>query len=274
MAAAIQQYADAACRRVDSCAPASNRWAYGGYSECVARMVLENAWEAALPGNVWTAGAMAACADAWKVAPCTQVFDPVQPAACNVPGTRASGEPCNAGSQCATSFCKTTGWTCGVCAAQPPTGAACMADRDCGAGVANQCMPNHTCQPARLMGQSCSDTLSCRSDLVCAQGQCTAAPSTPGATCDIATGLSCDWTHDLICSASRCVAFPGLALGASCTAASYCVKLGSCTNGTCQAGPTDTGACDDAARRFCEWPALCVSGKCQLPTNVPLCSAP
>lgn len=270
-AAAIRKFSEANCGAYQRCQPAFITWTFGTEANCIERSVEDNTWSAALPGvpgDIFTS-----CAATWGTATCDDIMDPAPLAGCTQPGTHAVGEGCNENEQCATRFCKQTGWNCGQCAEKPAAGSACKVSADCAEGT--WCMPSGTCKAPSRVGEACSDTLLCRSPLNCHSGKCEVAPSTVGAACDSKTGLLCDWTHDLICSGTKCVSFPSHKTGEACDAnASYCAELGTCTNGACQPRPSDTGVCDDATRKFCEWPATCVSGACQMPTNATLCPDP
>jgi hypothetical protein len=268
-AAAIRQLAEANCALIRRCQPSWITWDFGTEANCIQRAMLDNNWSATLPG---IPDNFSSCAAAYAVATCDDLMNPGPLTGCEQPGTHAIGEGCNENDQCVTRFCKQTGWSCGQCAAAPAPGSACKVDTDCAEGT--WCMSSGTCKAPSKLGEACSDTLKCRSPLNCHSGKCEIAPSTTGAACDAKTGLFCDWTHDLICSGTTCVAYPPHKTGEVCDAnASYCAELGTCTNGVCQARPSDTGACDDATRKFCEWPATCVAGACQLPTNATLCAS-
>lgn len=262
---AISRFALANCDRTRQCIPGYLHRNYGSYDECVARTVLNDQWIAALPGVSWDASAFSECADAWKNASCSAMFalDPLP--GCRHDGTRGVGEPCNAGLQCASNFCKQTGYACGQCAAQPAVGAPCAGDWDC--GDKTYCAPDQTCQAPGQLNDSCSPTRPCSGEFSCANGTCVATVQA-GGHCDTTAGLTCDFVgSELLCSTgSTCVSITPHDSGEACGSGDYCAKLGVCTNGTCAPGPDENGgACDASKNLFCEWPALCVNGACQMP---------
>jgi hypothetical protein len=138
------------------------------------------------------------------------------------------------------------------------------------------CTTLGTCQVPGALGASCSSTKPCGYSLNCsAAGTCTAALGTVGATCSSTGGIECDFAgKELYCepTTSACVQ---LTSSDTCSVAlTYCVAGATCdqSNGDCIPGPGDSDACDPANNQYCQFPALCVDGLCQLPTDVPLCA--
>lgn len=263
---AISRFALSNCDRTRQCIPGYLHRNYGTYDECVARTVLNDQWIAGLPGVSWDAAAFSQCADAWDNASCDAVFslDPLP--GCRHDGTRAIGQPCNSTLQCASNFCKQTGYACGTCAAQPGVGAPCSGDWDCGDKA--YCAPDQTCQIAGQLNDSCSTNRPCEGQFSCANGVCVVTLQA-GAHCDAAAGLTCDFVDkELSCSSSTCASISPRNSGEACGAGTYCAKLGVCTGGTCVAAPSENGgACDASKGLYCEWPALCVNGACQMPVS-------
>jgi hypothetical protein len=273
---AVARFSLAACDRIQKCDPTYIRAAHGTYDRCVERTKLLNAWIAGLPGVLQTADFFTECAAAWNNLPCGEIFSPFPIAACKQFGSLAAGDGCNFGDQCASGFCKQTGFQCGVCADQPAQGSSCQVDDDC--GEAQWCMPDKKCRTPSGMNEQCTDTQRCRLDLSCSGAVCVASPASPGAPCDGANGLTCDfYSKGLYCTnAKTCAEASAKATNESCAeVGSYCEKNGACTNGTCVPHPADNGgACDNDSGLYCEWPARCVDASCQLPTSVTLCAHP
>jgi hypothetical protein len=271
---AVARFARAHCFRLQACHPTYLTVAYGTYDRCVERTALMNDWIAELPGVLWDADFLLDCATAWDDLPCDEILSPFPVAECKQLGSRPIGEQCNSGEQCATGFCKQTGYECGLCASQPSQGSACASDADC--GEAQWCMPDKTCHTPSDINDPCSTNLRCRADLQCSGGVCVASPSAVGASCNAPAGLYCDFlSKGLYCtSAMTCAAATAKAPNESCAeGGSYCSSNASCTNGTCVPSPADKGgACDHDNGPYCEWPARCVAGSCQLPTAAGRCA--
>jgi hypothetical protein len=266
---AIIQYADAYCRKYQSCQPGSFSYSVGTLDECNKRMLLANAWIAALPDTTWDAAAFKACGAAYQSGTCSNLIG-AGPAACIHAGLRKTGDACNMGEQCASYSCKATGFACGTCGATPVVGTTCASGAECGPNLT--CSAANTCQTPRGPGAACSASAPCRSDLACYKSVCTTLPATVGATCDTAGGLDCNFAANLLCSAGKCiraVAATTSSCGTTSTTATYCPKKGYCSAGTCTPAAADHAACDTTKQ--CEWPATCISGTCKIPSDLGEC---
>jgi hypothetical protein len=271
---AVGRQAEAFCKRYQECAnPGLNR-SYGSYDECVARNALHDHWVATLPGVAWTAETFDSCADAESRVSCeTFVYHTVPQ--CNLPGFRAKGESCQTGDQCASLFCKTSGYGCGKCDDPLAEGESCEAKYGCGNPDLN-CEGDGVCRRPSAEGEGCSDTQSCDSGLSCYQGTCTARLTNVGDTCDADLGLLCNFVEKgMSCESTQktCFEISPKRAGESCATASYCAKAGYCSSSQiCEAASNDKGACSNVDGPFCEWPAVCISGSCQLPDPESRCA--
>jgi hypothetical protein len=165
------------------------------------------------PGSTRTPEAVAACAETWRTFSCDAVNRYGVPA-CATAGTRAEGEPCAFGTQCASYHCDVSReQPCGTCAPAGPKlgeaclfachpGSICVAGR-CVAGVPPPLPPRvpdgspcgvydcledsycdapesgamaATCRPVPALGQSCYGTTPCPRGAYCAGSTCAALP--------------------------------------------------------------------------------------------------
>jgi hypothetical protein len=190
---------------------------------------------------------------------------------CRFQGTRATGAVCLAGSQCATGYCNTPDYTCGICAEVPVLGAACNTDQQCAPGQACAAA-DHCYTPQRNLGP-CSDAEPCDYAHTCVNGTCQANAPSFGSACDPAVGNP--WcVTGLVCNTSshRCVtrmiAEPGQTCGWSGSSTWFeCAYLSGCpSNGTaCPPRPVAGSACDEANGQYCDSPDKCMGGVCVAP---------
>jgi hypothetical protein len=267
--ASFAKLAAAQCAKLSECAAFGLEVTYGSENACQGRLMLLYDWEATLPDTAVNVANVDACTAALMALSCSAAFGPDQPQACNRPGTRSLGAPCNSRVQCASGFCASDGYDCGTCAAPPPAGATCTSDGSC--ADAMNCFDGSCLRPGQL-GDTCSTTAPCGNTLACYGGQCIAAPSMVGADCDPSNGIVCDLTQGLVCAAatSTCVdATPSDTCAAPteyCQGQKYCDQL----TGSCLPRPSDSGACSPSTS-LCQYPALCVAAKCELPASATMC---
>lgn len=276
--AAIAQFATATCAKLKACDPVSFSIEHGTLDECVSRSEMANRWIYQLPGATWTAAVYSACSTAWAAASCADYLNGIRPTACEAPGTLAIGAACNSSFECQSLLCDTDGTYCGLCVAATKEGDPCV-HGSCNSGLT--CAQDSTCQRPRGAGEVCTATLPCAIPLACYNGSCVARQSTVGAACDTAAGLYCDTYKSLICytSEKKCVAISEFAaVGVGCGVgsdgtATHCAQ-GTCQSGTqkCVALAKDGSSCDSDNGPYCEWPAFCVDGTCQLEGDLPNCS--
>ena len=273
---AFAHLAEVDCAKFAQCAPFTCNGQFADAQACKARRVLLPTWGASLPGLGWTPAKIAACRTVIDAQSCRQYMDDDGQADCLPPGTRQNGAPCNLRDQCASRFCSTNGYSCGMCAAAPAEGASCSEDVDCRDGTQCVCANGLDTCPARLCmrlrndGEACGIGTRCGFGLNClSDGRCHAAPNQPGAECSLADSEQCDVAaQGVICGGGDTC--EKLVAADTCSATTYCRQRGSyCLDtGVCTV-PTDTGSC--AGGIFCLFPALCVNGNCQMPGAAPQC---
>lgn len=275
---AITRFAEADCAKYQACAPGWLSIGYGGVAECVARETLQYQWITTLPGVGWKASDFVACGAAWTAASCADYMNGTPLTACIVAGTLALDEPCNSNYQCASLFCDSDGTSCGVCVAAPAVGQACI-NGVCDSGLV--CSLNDVCQKPRGLREACSDDYPCQPRLDCYQGQCALPSITAGTSCDSSINLNCDLGQNYVCALTtdKCVNVASYAAaGQSCgvestnTSATMCSR-GSCdsSTGLCVSRAADHGTCDSSLGPYCEWPAFCYDGTCQLESDIATC---
>jgi hypothetical protein len=221
--AACDQTAPLFCQRFFTCLPDAARFLYGTEQACAIDNATTCRILGTLPGTDKLAiDHLAACNRALSTASCRDL-SATPPTACNyLPGTKAVGQGCIDGRQCASKFCKAVParmestspddrhW-CGTCAPTPAAGDPCvLAWGDCGDAL----LCSHgKCTAPQEEGGAC--TLSDECDkLLCIEGKCT-PPRLAGEPC---THFEC--ASDLRCVAGKCG--PGLDNGQPCTDSLEC----------------------------------------------------
>jgi hypothetical protein len=191
------------------------------------------------------------------------------------PGSRANGEPCLEGLQCASLWCGGTGVPgpsgsnlpyaaqCGTCAARLSTGAACNAASDlCETGLS--CF-NGVCRSTGQQGDPCAHWSDCTFPLVCRSTGTCGDVLYQGAAC----AQSTDCTTDQGCDPQTHVCVPivyGLP-GESCNGDTLRCEHGSCltSTGQCPDRLADGTPCDPTdSTKVCDTYAVCLGGKCQI----------
>jgi len=278
---ALREFAVQDCTKFSACTRFLFELSYRSVEECRDRVMLQLAWVASLPGVGWNEQNITACIRGRAQASCAQFVADDEPSECSPPGTRALGQPCNIGDQCASRFCNTHGYNCGVCAVAPAEHAPCTEDNDCAVGQLCVCedgnafCAQHNCVRMRNDGEACSATEPCGHGLNClSDSRCHKGPNSLGAACNPSQGIQCDWTDEgFLCSGGSCVKSTR---GSSCSSATeFCGEVwASCLpSGACLSPASDDGACNVATGPGCRHPATCVNGKCQLPGKGSLCPA-
>jgi hypothetical protein len=269
-------YAQAFCTQLSKCNATALAGIYGDLAGCEARSVEAALWVVSLPGSGFTPSALGACADASAAADCASFLSQATVfSACFPKGTRALGQSCLDGTQCASGFCPSAGYACARCADPPAAGASC-ANGVCAAGMV--CASSGTCAVVAKSGAACGSSKPCDSFLECKMGTCQPVPATAGAACGSATANAyCDERVPLACTSATSGTCASLAFGdkgAACGLAAgvvhACKASGACVSGVCQAGPGAGQACG-ASGPFCQFPDQCVNGRCVAPPPASAC---
>lgn len=278
----FEKLAGAYCDKLTQCTSFGFERSYESGDDCrKRRMQLYSFW-AELPDTGWTPEAEDACFKAVYGLSCREFIDDNGQKACAPKGKRKEGQPCNAREQCDTRFCDSAGYGCGTCKKAPEEGASCSEDNDCPDESACLCdngtprCDSPRCRRLRDAEEACSAQMPCGAGLNCKSGRCQVAPDHAGAECNPAEGVHCDAVSaGLVCTPSGCAKLKSADV---CSPTEYCKDRNqSCeiakdsNKATCVPMPDDKGACDPKAGRMCRFPALCTSGKCQLPTAAELC---
>jgi hypothetical protein len=271
----------------------------GSPARCAERASLVCQSYAALPDSGYTPAKIAACADEAPDTACAVFFERRRTAgsACSAleHGTRAAGEPCVDGLQCASAVCLPEGGGntgCARCSALAGEGEDCaVLDTSCDDGLyCNRRMPGWRCTPTLGEGEFCPDGEGmCDAGLRCYEGTCQSLFGT-GDFCDGDSLDPCDHARRLACDplTRACVkqkvevkqigdgcfnddADASLVL--VCAPGAYCQDRASIT-ATCAAATVEEGhACSLAASSGgdpCVFPSSCIDGECSLP-DPPLC---
>lgn len=278
-AQACEEMSIAGCSKLYECTPFTMSLSYPDEATCVVRSKLQCSTGALPNGSNGTPASIAACAAAVVAMSCEDLIAGVQPVACNIAGTLASGAACAGDDQCSSGFCKKSA-VCGVCADKVASGVACTQSGECANGLACAGTGSKTCQPHRVVGASCSTMEPCRSDLYCHAGACAVPAKTVGASCVATEAGSCDSRSGLFCSpvASTCAAVTLAEVGSPCgfvggttvlcKSGAQCKYTGAM--GLCVAHAADGASCDMSNAIGCLAPASCVNNVCTVPTR-PTC---
>jgi hypothetical protein len=281
-ASTFEKLAGAYCDKLVQCTPFGFERSYESGDDCRRRRMQLYAFWSKLPDTGWTAEVEDACYKAVYGLSCREFVDDNGQKACAPKGKRKDGDPCNAREQCASRFCDSDGYACGTCKKAPEEGASCRIDDDC--PDENACLCDNgtprckspRCRRLRDAEETCAADTPCGPGLNCKDGRCQVAPDKVGAECNPAQGLLCDTVSaGLVCTSSGCAKLKAADV---CSPTEYCKdRKTSCeiskdsASAACVAKPADTGACDLASGQSCRFPAVCSSGKCQLPGASPLC---
>ena len=277
-AAACEDFATTGCAGVAQCMPVLYTSVLGGAASCVARV--EELCENGLSGGgiAIAPAQFQACVDALglDVGSCSNVVRYVAgqwvPDACKVAGTRADGEPCVDGRQCAGRGCRVSAnETCGACYTRAAMGGTCTVDADCDTGLF--CW-GATCTPWADEGAPCGGfAATCYADLFC-NGNAGCTPRhLEGQLCIAQLG---DCAADLQCT-GQCSSIPlageGQLCGSDTTGLVYCAAGLSCqvlapdaTTGSCTAQGAEGGECPFdlwvGPAGPCPFPSTCIGGTC------------
>lgn len=286
---ACTDLATARCGTLMTCSMADLDRRWPDTDTCEAREKLACMDSLAAPQTAATPTTVKACADALPQSSCDAFLSGVMPPMACLPqhGPRAMGAACSFSAECASGFCSVADDAlCGTCAATPAPGASCATS---GCGPTMICVKSTmTCQvPVAAAGacskdQPCENGLSCVGATMTTMGTCQAEVATAGGACDPKqmTGPGCSTAAGLTCDTQMlmCVPQPLAAATQPCgligTTRTACKAGASCsipqgeTMGVCVAPAADGGPCNSDVGPFCETPAKCVGGTCQLPGSM------
>jgi hypothetical protein len=285
---ACANLATARCMQRQSCSNgASITRVYGDLATCLSREKLQCKIAFAASGSNRSLASTETCAAAYATQSCGDFYANIVPDECQIMGTRASGQSCAFGAQCASDFCvddKTS--PCGSCGAPPLPGTSCLnsgcdQNQECVAGTG-------LCQSYGASGDGCDDGHPCGGGLSCAGAMCQTAVAQLGASCggklpgcDAFKGLSCAGMVGMKSCVAIVLAGDGQPCGnqsdgsfVNCAAGTCYTSTGvvlSGQTGMCKANAADGAACDVALGPSCVGPARCfvggagTSGVCTVP---------
>lgn len=259
---------------------------YGGVN-CVAQM---NS-----PGSRVTPSSLSTCAQALSTESCADA-DVQDPAECAWQGALADQASCTYDQQCQSGLCDlASGTWCGSCKEKIPLGGSCpISKHECQSGlVCADSVCNGTvtdagtcsgglqwvCTKPASEGDACMSVSQCNWGLVCVGGRCVGVKS-KGAAC--ASGIECNPEEGLTClpnasgSGGSCQPRSWADAGESCNNFDglQCLDNAICkgTNGlaasigVCSAAVANGAPCGNGIA--CQYPALCIGGKCQAAVDV------
>jgi hypothetical protein len=279
---AFEKLAGAYCDKLVQCASFGFERSYESGDDCRKRRMQLYVFWAELPDTGWTSDSKDACYKAVYGLSCREFIDDNGQKACAPKGKRKDAEPCNAREQCESRFCAADGYACGTCKKAPDESSSCAEDNDCPDETACLCdngtprCDNPHCRRLRDAEEACSEQTPCGAGLNCKSGRCQIAPDHAGAECNPREGVHCDTVSaGLVCTPSGCAKLKPADV---CTPTEYCKdRNASCEiakdsqQAACVPMPDDRGECDPKTGRTCRFPAVCSSGKCQLPGSAPNC---
>jgi hypothetical protein len=264
-------YSAAVCASNEKCFPLYLKAWFGTSARCVTAVTADTQSWLLGQGNAITSDQLAACAA--KIATsCVEVYETIPE--CDFKGTRADGQPCNFGAQCASGDCfkAKSAADCGVCKGQNAEGGSCT-DADCTPNLF--CIKDKCVAPARE-SEACSDAKPCDTHLACVGGTCAKLLPNGGRcqladmSCDYALGLSC-FPVSATAPSGVCTAALFAGLGQTCGLDSSTQVFTDCEASTCSSA-TALGTCVDylaigapctADGPSCAWGSSCVDGKCK-----------
>jgi hypothetical protein len=233
--------AHARCTRYESCSAVWLSEVYADEATCESRVKASCLNSLSAPSNANNPSHNESCATAIPGWSCGDiVIGANAPAACaQVTGPLATGAACYANGQCQTGFCGFANASCGTCMAAPQVGEPCTGPHQCGPGLT--CAGDGKCALFALPGTACG----------------TSQPCAPGNQC---IGSVCKATATAVAAGQPCGNVNGTVTG--------CLD-GSCENQggklVCVARAAPGAACNVTGGPFCQAPALCVGGSCQIP---------
>jgi hypothetical protein len=261
-AAACQRYAQAFCTKFPSCFPDSALF-WDDPAECTARYADTCETYMELDDVLATPADLESCALAYEESTCDALLNVVL-GQCLPPlkGARPDGAPCATLAQCQGGWCDfgTDGDRCGVCITMAEEG------EPCGDGCSPYltCGPDMTCAPIEYhaLGEACGGTAGpCGIQLACIDGVCVERLGM-GEACTV----SIECQSDLLCDTASMTCTPRpprAAVGEACGMNNVqCVSSAYCEQGICQAKVPDGGSCTDSDE--CMFAASCDAGTCTL----------
>lgn len=262
LAAAVTEYGAAFCARSTACAPALFPYRYPAGSSCPIQTASELFWSSLLPGSGVSGTVLRACAQTIASLDCTDFLSPQLDLACQVRGTRLTGQSCLGDAQCETGFCPSVDRGCAQCTIAPAEGQACIGRR-CAAGL--RCTTGNSCVRTARVGDACT-TRPCEPPASCIAGVCQAPSATVGTPCGAGT-VGCDNENGFICpnaATPTCAPFVAVGAGETCgpTGGTFriCHHALACAAGTCPPIPKPGDAC--TTDTTCSFPDRCIQSKC------------
>jgi hypothetical protein len=270
------------CAKLNTCAPALVKVGFGTVDECSTRFAIQCKDAVKAPDSGLTATTLSACSTALATATCEDaIYRKV--AACDFMGGRGNGMACGANAQCTSGYCSQGSDACGVCSALVGAGTKCEIADDCEPGL--DCSSDGHCVVPGAAGTNCTATQPCKYGTYCKPatpgaetGSCVNTANAPGVDCNKDYAASCNLLLGIFCDGNtgKCANLGFAANGDPCGLVAgkfvLCAK-GDCaypddlaTQGVCGALAADGASC--SATTACEDPAVCVQGKCKLPSSL------
>ncbi len=233
--------ATATCNRISKCAQFGIQAMYGTAAKCAERGKVTCLAGLKLPGTSITVEKLNACISEVNTAECSLLASGNLDACKFGPGTLASGAKCIDSTQCKSEFCaRAPTAACGTCAKAPAVGAACV-NKACATGqfctTVNKCVAS-----TKKLGESC----------------------TYFEECDIVNGFVCDTMRTHKCTELK-LASGTCGVDMVKQTITICPANGYCDGTTCKAAVKDGATCN--AKTNCMPPALCLDGKCTVPSD-------
>jgi hypothetical protein len=263
------------CDKLQACAPALIKVAFGDVKTCQDRFNLLCASAQGGRGSTVTPAMQTTCAQALTSSSCEDFFNGVPIAACSFKGNGANGASCVSDAECQTGNCAAppAGQTCGACAVFVAAGGACQSSGECTPGLS--CVTTAAgagmCAALGKAGAPCANSDNCGFGFFCDGKACVAKVATVGGACNAED--ACSDVKELICDATtlKCVQQQYSPAGGMCNATFtiQCLAGGDCLGmqgamtGTCSAPAGDGQACSQ--NKSCMLPAACAGGTCRLP---------
>ena len=299
---ACTYYAQSYCATLSVCAPALlDKAGYDSEATCRDRVYLSCLQHIIAPGSNVEPRLYAAAANILAQSSCALFYSGEATATltidslCGVAGSKIGGSGCYVDDQCDSLVCQKGGNLCGACTTVADVNEQCSSTTGCAPGLycdqqlckpkgsigqncsnSIDCTPElhcvvGSCQLRQGAGASCSSERDCKAELVCYGGKCK-QPSLgeTNASCNGSEPLSCNTFKNFYCSGGKCTAGSSGLPGQNCTSSSVCKSGAKCvipsgqSQGVCMAIAVDGASCNANTGPYCQDPAVCVSGKCQL----------
>jgi hypothetical protein len=266
---ACASYAEKFCATDERCWPAfSEFWSDG--ATCLERAKVSCISRLSAPGVKDTADRVVSCANALSGLSCDKYNDRDRdrwPGACiPPPGQLPDAAACIVAEQCQGSACKVgIGAPCGVCSTVSPLGGACLSEEDCFNSMpcANGICTAHPTsgEPCDKGARYCVGGTVCRNIDATGLGTC-AAPLPEGAACG---GEECDTWNGYLCDGIARLCKRGtklISIGGTCSYGA-CSFFAYCGMDICKAKPREGQPCV-LGLMDCLPPAHCIEGVCKI----------